>query len=121
MTMSPGSASSSVFSRMLICQPPSGGVIRGSARRESFKRSASDARVSGSQRPARLIHDARQDAPQPLHIAWMQVHVINGGREGGVMQGLQALLHIPHDLKDNLPRGDGIGSGRTVHGNLTQS
>ena len=44
--MSPGSTSSSVFSRIRTCHPPSGGAILGSARRAIFSRSASEARFS---------------------------------------------------------------------------
>ena len=89
------------------------------ARREILKRSASDGLVQprhfGIERLPRLVHDARHDAAQAVQIVRVQIDVVDGGRQGGIMQGFQPLAHVAHDFENDLPRGSGMGSGRPFH------
>ena len=77
--------------------------------------SAIQLRHFGVQRLAGLLQHARKDAAQPFEILGMQVDVVDGGRQRGVMQGLQALAHIPDDLQNDVPRGGGAADCRGAH------
>src|SRR5689334_11863825 len=62
-----------------------------------------------------FIQDAGRNAAETLHVVGVEVDVKDRGREGRVMQGLEALTHVPDDLEDDLARSRWIGSGGSVH------
>ena len=119
MAISPGSTSSSVFSRMRICQPPSGATIFALAAARQFQALAEGGAVErfefGIERAARFVDDARQDSAQALHVRGVQVDVEDGRRQDGVVQRLETFAHVADDLQDDVSCGGGIGGGRTVH------
>jgi hypothetical protein len=55
----------------------------------------------GVQCLAGFVAHARKDAAQPLEIFGMQVDV-DGRRQRGVVQGIQALAHVPDDFPDDI-------------------
>src|SRR5262249_29454264 len=54
---------------------------------------------------------------QTLHVAGVQIHVEDGRSKRRIVKRLQAFAHIAYDLENDLPRGGGSRSGRTVHRN----
>ncbi len=67
------------------------------------------------ERAPRLVENARQNAPQALHVVRVQVHVIDRRRQRRVRERLEALPHIADDLVDDFPGGGRVAGGRTVH------
>ena len=67
------------------------------------------------ERTPRLLEDPWNYGPQPIQIVTVQIYIVDGWGQGGILQWLQPLPHVAHNFKDDFTRGSRVGSRGAVH------
>ena len=59
----------------------------------------------GVERAPGFVHDPGKNATQAVQIVGMNIDVVDGRRQRGVVKGLQPFAHVADDFENNFTRG----------------